>query len=285
MNKEKIKFSGCAFSIVLMSVINSNSYAENYSISNPVPRHKMNTMVTEKLSATASSFTVDAGHVQVETSLYSLTKNNDRGVKTRKKTALSSSTARLGLTESSELSITTTPLIWQKTVNSNNQTRQNVRVTGETEIQYKKNLMGNDPDKGSSFALIPQIKIPTNDDEVGNDSYEGGLGAQFDHRFKNETDISYLFVVEALKKSDDSSYVEAFTSVFATGKSLNDKTYIFAELAFFKSMEEGTSAENSFNFGAKHAMTKNFAIGIAANYGISSQANDFRVVSNASYRF
>ena len=278
-NKSKNNFRKFLLAAAFILTVTSNSYAENYSLLNPVPENKLRSMTTERPSKTSSSFTVDSGHLQIETNFYSLTKDKNHGAKTTTKSTLAGTMFRLGLTQSSELSIVTSPVIWQKTESSN------IRAQGVTLLRLRYNFFGNNPDKGGSFAAIPYIKIPTNNKQLGNNSYEGGVKLHYDGRFKDDYIISYLFEPAAVKKSDNSAYTASFTNVFDFGKAFTSKFYAYAELASTKSLERHTSSQNNLDFGVIYQVTKNFTLDAVTNFGISKSADNFNFLTGGSYRF
>ncbi len=267
---------------ILFFTLSFKSYAQGYSFFNPTPPEKLKSMTTERPSKTSSSFTIDAGHMQIESTFYSLTKNNDKGVKTSS-SEFGSTMFRLGLTESSEFSLVTSALIFEKTQSAESQ--RNVKAHGDTLLRMRYNLFGNNPDSGSSFAMIPYVKIPTNDKKIGNDYYEGGLKSQYDSKLNDDYSISYLFEVMGIKKSDNSSYIPAFSNAFDFGKYLNSKAYLYVEIASFKSTEKHSSAKNNLDFGLIYQVTANFTLDVVTNFGISKAADDFNFITGGSYRF
>lgn len=269
--------------LVTIFAVNT-AHAEKYSLFNPVPAAKLRPISTERPSKSNSVATIDAGHVQIETSFYSLKKNDDSGVKTKTQSALETTTLRLGLTQSDEFSIAVSPFNWQKIKDSNEQTTQSDNPASDVFITFKHNHLDDDG-SGLSLALIPYLKIPTNDSHEANNHYEGGLRSKYEGALGNEVGFGYMFDVGAVRKSDNSSYVTSFSNIIDFSKSVTDKTSLYVEFFSYKTLENGTSAQNTLDFGSTHQVSKNFVIDAAINFGVSKAADDLLFITGASYRF
>lgn len=271
------------YCIIASLFISANSYAEEYSLLNPVPEAKLRPMTTERPSKGISSYTIDSGHLQIETSLYSFTKNKDKGLKTTQKSAFNSTTFRLGTTQDSEISLVVTPFIWQKTKTETS--RSNVKTYDDVTVRFKKNIFGNDANDGRSLAIMPHLKIPTGGNDLGNNSYEGGVTSHYDHKLNDDYSFSYLFDISAVKKTDNSSYLASFSNVFGISKSITSKISSYFEFASFKTAKRGESAQNYLDFGSVYQVSKNLTIDIVTNFGISNSADDFNFITGFAYRF
>ncbi len=101
-----------AASIVAMAAASDNSFGADksqYSLFNPTPRRLMREMTTDRPDTTEVPFTVDAGHVQTESTLFGYTRTRpdiDGAVSDAFDFAYTN--VRIGLTNDVELS-----LIWQ----------------------------------------------------------------------------------------------------------------------------------------------------------------------------
>lgn len=259
--------------------------AENYSILNPVPAEKMRPMTTERPSKTISSFIIDVGHLQVETTLYSLTRDTEKSKRSKQQSAFNSTTLRFGVTATSEISVVVPSIIWQKTRDVSDASSSNVRGHDDTLLRFKKNIFGGDSTKnGGSLAMMPYLKIPTANKSLGNDYYEGGLKTHYDHRF-NDYSLSYLFDVADVKKTNLIGRTAWFGNVLDVGKNFTDKLYAYTEFASYKRWESGTSAKNYLNCGVIYQLTKNTTIDVVTNFGVSKAADDFNLITGFAHRF
>ncbi len=273
-----------AFFAALFLII-SSAKAQEYSISNPVPAEKMRPMTTERPSRTISSYIIDVGHLQVETTLYTLVRDTQKTKRTKQQFAFNGTTLRLGVTEDSEVSVVLPSMIWQKTRDVADGSRSNIRTHDDTIIRFKKNIFGGDPTKnGGSLALMPYLKIPTAGKNLGNDSYEGGLRTHYDHNF-DQYSISYLFDVADVEKTSGLGRTAWFGNVFDVGKNFTADFYAYTEFASYKRWEEGTAAKNYLDFGTIYKLDKNTTVDVVVNFGVSKAADDFILVTGFAHRF
>lgn len=264
---------------------NSNAKSQEYSIINPVPAEKMRPMTTERPSRTISSYIVDIGHLQVETTLYSLTRNTKETQRSKEQSVFNSTTLRFGITNSSEVSVVMPSMIWQRTRDVSDGSSSNIRSHDDTTLRFKQNIFGGDPTKnGGSMALMPYLKVPTAGKNLGNDAYEGGLKTHYDYNF-DEYSISYLFDVAYVKKTAGTGRTAWFANVLDVEKNFTSDFCAYTEFASYKTLEQGTAAQNYLDFGVIYQLSKNTKVDIITNFGVSKAADDFIFSTGFSHRF
>lgn len=131
------------------------SFAQDQPASAPV--RQLRDLTTDRPDTTESPFTVDAGHVQVETTIFGYV-SSFRTADGRRADELDVGVAniRIGLTPSVELD-----LGWQAYgVTSDGSTAADRSGAGAVVVRSKINLWGNDGGQ-SAFALLPYVVIPT----------------------------------------------------------------------------------------------------------------------------
>src|SRR5262245_17157765 len=69
----------CLLSASASSASASGAEKDQFNILNPTPRHLMREMVTDRPDQTEVPFTVDAGHVQFESDLFSYAYDDENG--------------------------------------------------------------------------------------------------------------------------------------------------------------------------------------------------------------
>jgi hypothetical protein len=114
--------------------------------------------------------TVDRGHLQVETELYSRERDERAGVRTIT-TSAAASEVRFGLADRSEVSLQWSPVV---TIRSRDPAIGDSRVRGSDDLTVAyRHTFGSQ--EGLSFAVQPFIIAPTGDDGVGADAWQYGL--------------------------------------------------------------------------------------------------------------
>lgn len=271
--------------LLFFSFVCAEAKAEKYSLFNPVPAEEMRPMTTERPSKNVSSYIVDAGHLQVETTLYSLTRDSNKSQRSKQQSTFNSTTLRLGITQRSEISVVLPSLIWQKTRDVSTASTSNIRSRDDFLLRFKKNIFGGDPSKsGGSLALMPYVKIPTAGKNLGNNAYEQGLKTHYDYKFSDYS-FSYLFDVAHVKKTARAGRSAWFGNVVDLGKNFTPDFYAYAEVASYKSLEQKTAAKNYLDFGVIYQLTKNTTIDLVTNFGVSRAAEDFNLITGFAHRF
>lgn len=133
-------------------------------------------LTTDRPDVTESPFTVDAGHIQIETTLfgYSRSRADSAGAVTDTY-EFATSNLRIGVTESFELD-----LVWQPYGIADRRGSGEPRATGigSVTLRAKFNLWGNDGTAApgdTALALLPYVTLPTDRDNGISDT-EPGFG-------------------------------------------------------------------------------------------------------------
>src|SRR5215470_16230363 len=136
-----------------------------YWLLNPTPDKLLREMTTDRPDITESPFTVDAGHVQFETTIVGYSRSApDQAHTVTDEFEFATTNMRIGITNSAELS-----LVWQPYGTVRVRQTDPVRVfhqsgMGELNIRTKFNLWGNDTFEkpgATALALLPFVSLPT----------------------------------------------------------------------------------------------------------------------------
>lgn len=123
-------------------------------------------------------YTVDAGHVQTETVvvLHAWDRYTAGGEDVSSRyLSIGSTTLRLGLLNNLDLGVTVPPHVELRIRDHVARTETIQKGVGDLTLRSKLNLWGNDGGS-TAFGLVGFLKLPTNQDHLGNDYVEGGLG-------------------------------------------------------------------------------------------------------------
>lgn len=124
----------------------------------------------DRPDATESPITVEAGVIQVESSLWSFSRNKDAGEKVESWT-FGETNLKFGITDRSDLQLVLRPWMTERTRTFTSRSR--AEGFGDIDIRWKQNLWGNDGGR-TAFALMPFVSIPTQT-AVSAGEWEGGL--------------------------------------------------------------------------------------------------------------
>ncbi len=257
--------------------------AQDYTIFNPTPDSKLRSLNSERPTKTDSVATVDAGRVQIETSLISATKDKDCSsgacVKTTKTTLGDTTNIRLGLTENSDIQFISN-LYTNKRVVGNGSVNEKDGF-GDSTIRLKYSFSGNKDEK-FGLAIIPFVKFPTNQNNLANDHIESGIGAPFLVNFDAGWSLGGMTQFNFLK-NQNSSYIGYANAVYLA-KNFTEKFAGIAEIYTYKEDLSGSKWQNSADFVLQYLLTKNFKIDSGVNVGITEAADDLNWFMGFAYR-
>lgn len=151
-----------------------------------VGRCELREMQTDRPDVTESPFTIDVGHLQIESSFfeYSTDRRTPEGNQTRtEEWSFAPTNFRIGLTPTSEIGIIIEPVLSRRSETAGSPGRQT--GVGDITIRGKFNFWGNDGGP-SAFGLMPFVKVPTHSHGFGNRRVEGGLIVPFAYTLSGE---------------------------------------------------------------------------------------------------
>ncbi len=151
-----------------------------YSLFDPTPQRLMRDMTTDRPDTTESPFTVDAGHVQVESNVFGYARSRpDTEGDVTDTFDFAATNIRIGLTNDTEINVVWQPFGVTRTRQPGAAIQRESGVGG-VDIRGKVNLWGNDTfDRvGSALALLPYLTLPT---DAGQRDQPGARGRR-DHR-------------------------------------------------------------------------------------------------------
>ena len=149
----------------------SHADKSHYTLFNPTPAEEMREFNTDRPDTTESPFTVDAGHYQLEMSLFEYAHEHFNGERTDN-LALLPLNLKAGLTNDLDLQLIVNPYNRQW-MRGRGESAHNAGF-GSTELRAKYNLWGNDGGD-TAGGVMPFVRFPTETGGLGNHHVEGGL--------------------------------------------------------------------------------------------------------------
>lgn len=146
-----------------------------YTLFNPVPDDQQRTFNPDRPSVTTGPFTIDAGHLQVESSFVQYAANvpADRGGPGGSQFSVLPTEFRLGILDRVEVDLTVNPFIDQRTPAA---VPRYADGFGDLQLQAKLNLFGDDGGD-LAFGVIPYLTLPTASSShgLGTGRVDGGV--------------------------------------------------------------------------------------------------------------
>jgi hypothetical protein len=258
-----------------------------YHLFNPTPREQMREMSTDRPDKTESAYTVDAGHFQFEMDVlnYSYDRNNGLPGDTRIETvAIAPVNLKVGLCNQADLQVVLEPYT---------SVRTHVRATGQVEkqrgfgdvtIRLKGNMWGNDGGP-TALALMPYVKLPTNQDNLGNNSVEGGLIVPFAMELPAGWGMGAMTQFDIIRDEFGGGHHPEFVNTITFGRNIVGNLDGYVEFFSAVSTERNSEWIGTFDMGLTYGLTDDIQLDGGINIGLTRSADDWNPFLGLSWRF
>ena len=258
-----------------------------YNLFNPTPIADMRDFSTDRPDKTDGPRTVDAGHFQLEMDWanYTDTKNTIEGDSVRfQQYQFVPMNIRMGVTNNSEVNLIMETYNIQKIHDYTVNTKQYLEGYGDTDLRYKLNLSGNDTD-GLATGLISYIKIPSNHDNLGNHSVEGGQSYVVDFPWLG-FDIGAETEVAGIRNSaNDGFHAEFINSITVHRDVIANILNAYVEFYGDVPSNNDFSWVGTVDTGLLWTITKNIQLDCGINIGVTKSAPQWNPFTGISVRF
>ncbi|MEZ0389166.1 MAG: transporter [Verrucomicrobium sp.] len=244
----------------------------NYTLFNPTPREFMREMSTDRPDTTESAYSVDAGHFQVESTLFGFAK--DHGVEGF---TIAESNFKLGLTNSTDLQLV---VPFYEHVRGDGVDEGGI---GDLIVRFKWNLWGNDGGD-SAFAIMPFVKAPTASHDLGNDKVEGGLIVPLALTLTDKLGLAVMTEVDLVHDEVRDGYETDFVNTISLGIDLSERWGSFLEFISVATTRAEASWEGYTKVGFTFAATDDLIFDAGAAVGVNDAAEDFGAFVGMSWR-
>ena len=257
-----------------------------YHLFNPTPPQWLREMSTDRPDKTESAYTVDAGHFQIEMDLvnYSYDKHNPARDGTIVRTwGIAPINLKVGLLNNLDVQFVLQPHTYVHTSDPAAGVSKQ-RGFGDLMMRVKWNLWGNDGGS-TAFALMPYLKLPTNQDQLGNRSVEFGLIAPLAVELPAGWGMGLMTQLDVVRDTTSSGYHPEFVNTVTFGHDIVGDLGGYVEFFSSVSTERGSSWVGSVDLGLTYALTKNIQLDAGINLGVTRAADDFNPFVGVSWRF
>jgi hypothetical protein len=252
-----------------------------YSLLNPTPDALLRDMATDRPDKTESPYTVDAGRFQIETDLVAYTHDSQDGITTRAFDILPFN-LKIGLTSSTDLQFAYGAYSHIRA--SGSAITETDSGTGDLVVRVKRNLWGNDGGT-TALAVMPFVKLPTNDMKGLNNDVEGGVIVPLAIDLGRGMGLGLMTEIDILKAEDGHGYEPVFVNSATLSFELSAKLGMYVEAFVERSAESGAETVVTFDTGVTYAMTENLQLDAGANIGVTDAADDLNVFVGLSQRY
>lgn len=236
----------------------------------PCAAAELRPLSTDRPDVTESPHTVDAGHFQFEMEIANWTKDGGE-----REFALGELNAKYGLSRSTDL---------QLVLPFYNHVRGGDEGFGDTEIRLKWNLWGND-EGSTALAVMPFVKLPTANGDLGNGEVEGGLIVPFGFELPAGWDATTMAEFDLNADDDGDGYELVTVTSISVGHDLTECTGVFLELVSEIGTDGSSTWEAYFNTGITWAVTPTWQLDGGIRVGLTSAAADLTPFLGVSTKF
>lgn len=132
---------------------------------------------------------------------------------------------------------------------------------------------------------MPYVKIPTNQDDLGNNKIESGLGLPFNFALNNDWNISGMTQFNYISNENGSSYDPAYTNAVLISKNLTNNLSTYGEFFTYKADQNNAKWNNTLDFGMVYLINDHMSVDTNIQFGISDAADDLNFFIGTAYRF
>lgn len=261
---------------------------DQYTLFNPVPDRLLRDLTTDRPDITESPFTVDAGHIQFESTIFGYTRTaRDVDGTVADIYEIGTTNVRIGLTNNTEAGF-----IWQPYGVVHTHGGPNGATTqsgiGSLELRGKVNLWGNDTfDKtGWALALLPFVILPTDrHNGISLEFAEGGLIVPLSIKLPDKFELTTNIGVDWTRNDAvDDYHAEALASA-SLSYEWTDKLGTYYEVAGRFNTGDPRGDTVVLGTGVTYQPSKNVQFDAGINVGVTRAADRINPFAGVSVRF
>ena len=252
-----------------------------YTLVHPVPEGRLRELNPDRPDKTEGPFTVDAGHLQVELDWLTYTRDHDTSGAHSTRWSFAPVNLKLGLLNNVDAQLIVEPYDRARV------TGRDAAMThagfGDVTARCKINFWGNDGGP-TALGLLPFVKLPTNQDELGNRAVEGGVILPFVIRLPGDFELGAMTECDCTRNEQDDGYYATFINSITLSHDLPGKLGGYVE--FFSAINAGGGSAwiGTVDAGLTWQLTENLQLDIGLNVGVTPAADDLNLFTGLTLR-
>lgn len=284
--------------ILFLGVSLQNAFAEEaskaatpdksqYNLFNPTPVSLMREMDTDRPDKTESPITVDAGHFQLEMDCLTYTHDRDTSNKGDvSKTSLSVAPAnfKVGLLNNADLQVIVETWNSVKTEDYVSHTVIHQSGLGNITSRMKFNFWGNDGGS-TAMGLMPFVKFPTAQDNLGNNAVEGGLIVPFTLELPHGFSLGAMSELDLNQNERNGGYHGEYVNSIVLDHDLVGKLSGYVEFFSVVNPDSDLGWIGTVDLGLKYSVSSNVSFDGGVNIGVTAPADDLNLFFGMSFRY
>ena len=258
-----------------------------YHLFNPTPRALMREMSTDRPDKTESPYTVDAGHFQIEMDVFSYSYdryNSERRDVRAESLSITPMNLKVGLRNNVDLQLVLETYNSVRVHDRDAGTVEKQRGFGDVIPRLKINLWGNDGGR-TAFAVMPYVKLPTNQDHLGNNSVEGGVILPLAVGLPHGFGLGLMTQFDIIRDEDDGGHHPEFVNTITVSHDLVGDLGGYVEFFSLVSAESNSPWIGTIDIGFTYGLTEDIQLDAGVNIGATRSADDWNPFLGVSWRF
>jgi Putative MetA-pathway of phenol degradation len=260
---------------------------EQYTLFHPTPDSLLRPLSTDRPDKTESPYTVDAGHFQLEMDFITYTYDryhSGPGNSRIEAFSLAPMNLKVGLCNSADFQLIIEPYNHLRIHDLDTGFVANQSGFGDLFTRLKVNLWGNDGGS-TAFAVMPFLKLPTNQDHLGNNAVEGGLIFPLSVELPRGWEMGFMPEFDFNSNLRSSGYHTEYIQTITFSHDIFGKLSGYVEFFSALSLESHAPWVSTIDFGLTYLITKNVQLDAGVNVGITRAADDINPFTGISVRF
>ena len=251
----------------------------SYNLFHPTPEKLLRELTTDRPDKTESPYTVDAGHFQLEMDLLSYTRDGGGDL-----FAIAPTNFKVGLLNNIDLQVIAETYNIQRAPGRAAGRHETISGFGDLLVRLKVNFWGNDGGK-TAFGVMPFVKFPTNQHDLGNSAVEGGIIFPLAVELPGKFDLGAMTEVDSVRNENNSSYHAEFINSITVGHAIAGELSGYVEFFSAVSSERDAQWIGTADFGVTYKLTSNVQLDAGLNIGVTRSADDLNPFLGLSVRY
>ena len=281
---------GAAVALLVPTVDVLGADKSHYSLFNPTPDRLLRDMTTDRPDTTESPFTVDAGRIQIESTLFGYTRSRpDEDGTVTDSYEFATTNVRIGLTNSAEIN-----LIWQPYGAVRVHQVDPVVIfrqsgIGGVDLRAKFNLWGNDAFEkpgATALALLPFVSLPTDrHNGISPEFVESGLIVPLAIKLSDKWEVGLNGGITYIRQDAATRYHPEYLASASLAYEWSERLGTYYELAARFHTEDPRGDIVVLATGFTYKLRKNVQLDGGVNFGVTSAADRINPFVGLSTRF
>lgn len=258
-----------------------------FNLLNPTPRDLLRDLSTDRPDKTESPYTVDAGHFQIESDLVNFSYDSFNGEPGDVRTdawSFVNTNFKVGLLNHVDLQLVVSTFNYVRAEERSTRSVDESSGFGDVITRLKINVWGNDGGK-TAFAVMPFVKFPTSQDELGNGAVEGGLILPLAIALPAEWQMGLMTEFDFTRDSSGSGYHTEFINTITVSHDIVGDLAGYLEFFSSVSTERDSEWVGTVDLGVTYGLSADIQLDAGVNIGVTRAADDINPFIGVSWRF